>query len=61
MCHDPICFGPSLSHPCIEATKPSLYEFLLRELELRAEAVTDFLFLGSKITADGDCSLEIRR
>ena len=25
------------------------------------EVVTDFLFLGSKITADGDCSLEIRR
>ena len=25
------------------------------------EAVTDFLFLGSKITADSDCSLEIRR
>ena len=25
------------------------------------EAVTDFLFLGSKVTADGDCSLEIRR
>ena len=25
------------------------------------EAVTDFLFLGSKITADGDCSLEIKR
>ena len=24
------------------------------------EAVTDFLFLGSKITLDGDCSLEIR-
>ena len=23
--------------------------------------VTDFLFLGSKITADGDCSQEIRR
>ena len=23
--------------------------------------VTDFLFLGSKITADGDCSCEIRR
>ena len=23
--------------------------------------VTDFLFLGSKITADGDCSYEIRR
>ena len=27
----------------------------------RVEAVTDFLFLSSKITADGDCSLEIRR
>ena len=25
------------------------------------EAVTDFLFLGSKITADGDSSHEIRR
>ena len=25
------------------------------------EAVTDFLFLGSEITADGDCSHEIRR
>ena len=25
------------------------------------EAVTDFLFLGSKITVDGDCSYEIRR
>ena len=24
------------------------------------EVVTDFLFLGSKITADGDCSHEIR-
>ena len=25
------------------------------------EAVTDFLFLGSKITADGDCNHRIRR
>ena len=25
------------------------------------ETVTDFLFLGSKITADGDCSHEIKR
>ena len=25
------------------------------------EVVTDFLSLGSKITADGDCSPEIRR
>ena len=27
----------------------------------KAELVTDFLFLGSKITEDGDCSQEIRR
>ena len=27
----------------------------------KMEAETDFLFLGSKITADGDCSHEIKR
>ena len=27
----------------------------------KLEAVTDFIFLGSKITADGDCSHEIQR
>ena len=27
----------------------------------KVEIVTDFLFLGSKVTADGDCSHEIRR
>ena len=26
----------------------------------RAETVADFIFLGSKITADGDCSHEIK-
>ena len=25
------------------------------------EIVADFIFMGSKITADGDCSLEIKR
>ena len=25
------------------------------------EAMTDFIFLGSKITVDGDCSHEIKR
>ena len=25
------------------------------------ETVSDFIFVGSKITADGDCSLEIKR
>ena len=27
----------------------------------KVEAVTDFIFLGSRITADGDCSHEIKR
>ena len=27
----------------------------------KMETVTDFIFLGSKITADSDCSHEIRR
>ena len=29
--------------------------------EETTERVTDFIFLGSKITADGDCSHEIKR
>ena len=29
--------------------------------EEKVKVVTDVLFLGSKITADGDCSHEIRR
>ena len=27
----------------------------------KVEAVTDFIFLGSKITTDGDCSHEMKR
>ena len=27
----------------------------------KVETVTDFIFLGSKITADGDCSCKIKR
>ena len=29
--------------------------------QVNGETVADFVFLGSKITADGDCSYEIRR
>ena len=29
--------------------------------EIDGKTVTDFIFLGSKITADGDCSHEIKR
>ena len=27
----------------------------------KVETVTDFIFLGSKVTADGDCGHEIKR
>ena len=29
--------------------------------QIEGETVTDFIFVGSKITADGDCSHEIKR
>ena len=29
--------------------------------QIDGETVTDFIFLGSKITVDGDCSHEIKR
>ena len=29
--------------------------------QIDGETVTDYIFLGSKITADGDCSHEIKR
>ena len=37
---------------------PSLHGKQKRE---KVEALTDFLFLGSKITVEGDCSHEIKR
>ena len=33
----------------------------LRSWHLAPLVVTDFLFLGSRVTVDGDCSHEIRR
>ena len=33
----------------------------ITSLEIDGETVSDFIFLGSKITADGDCSHEIKR
>ena len=34
---------------------------LITSWRIGGETVTDFIFLGSKITADGDCSHEIKR
>ena len=33
----------------------------ITSLQIDGETVTDFIFLGSKITADGDCSHEIKK
>ena len=33
----------------------------ITSMQINGETVSDFLFLGSKITADGDCSHEIKR
>ena len=32
-----------------------------KQMGKKMETVTEFIFLGSKITADGDCSHEIKR
>ena len=33
----------------------------ITSLQIDGEAMTDFIFGGSKITADGDCSHEVKR
>ena len=42
----------------IMASSPTISWQIDRET---METVTDFIYLGSKITADGDCSHEIKR
>ena len=34
---------------------------LITSWQINGETVSDFIFLGSKITTDGDCSHEIKR
>ena len=43
----------------IMASSPTTSRQIDRETSMKT--VTDFIFLGSKITADGDCSHEIKR
>ena len=42
----------------IMASGPTTSRQIDRE---RMESVTDFIFLGSKVTVDGDCSHEVRK
>ena len=48
----------SIQKPKIMASGPFT---LWQPVEGKAETVTDLIFLGSKITADGDCRHEIKR
>ena len=48
----------SIQKPKIMASGPFT---LWQPVEGKAETVTDFMFLGSKITVDDDCSHEIKR
>ena len=58
-------FSTSFSSAICETVKPilSLYcaHLCIYSWKIDGETVTDFIFLGSKITADGDCSHEIKR
>ena len=46
----------------IQKAKNRIQSHPLRETEReKVETVTDFIFLGSKITMDGDCSHEMKR
>ena len=44
----------------IQKTK-SMASSPITSWQIDGETVSDFIFLGSKITADGDCSHEIKR
>ena len=46
---------PNIQQTKIMASSP------IPSWQIDGETVTDFIFLGSKITADGDCSHEIKR
>ena len=46
--------------PNIQKTKIMAY-YPITSRKMDGETVTDFIFLGSKINADGDCSHEMKR
>ena len=49
------CLSLSIQKPKIMTSGPII------SWQIDGETVTDFIFLGSKITADGNCSHEIKR
>ena len=62
--------GPGLKSSSLEVTNPSVahglqhHTFTITSWQIegeKLEAVTECIFLGYKITVDGDCSHEIKR
>ena len=53
--------GLKLSIEKKKKTKHGIQSYHFIAKRKRVEVVTDFPFLGSNITVDGDCSHEIRR
>ena len=53
-----VCLKLNIQKPKIMASSPITSQQIAEEI---METVCDFIFWGSKITADGDCSLEIKR
>ena len=54
------CFFPGNSTHLIITTVSIVSSSICHEV-MGLETMTDFIFLGSKITADGDCSHEIKK
>ena len=55
------CFIAQLSHPFMIIWKTIVLTRYNTSWQIDGETVADFIFPGSKITADGDCSHEIKR
>ena len=56
--NEKVCLKLNIQKTMIMASSPITLWQIDRET---VETVTDFIFFGSKITVDGDCSHEIRR
>ena len=53
--NEKVCFKLNIQKTKILASGP------ITSWQIDGETVANFIFLGSKITADGDCSQEIKR
>ena len=56
-----VATGPITSWQIEREKQETVTDWNVVEFQIMIETVTDFIFLGSKITADSDCSHEIKR